>query len=318
MDRKLHVRNFGLGSRDMSRALVAAYKMKGNGDNSTHNSKSAFNDFAKHMKEEFEIKDLRKIEKSHVQSYAGSLNQRFEEEKMSASTAQNYLSKINVALSHARCDHQLHINPVKDAGLPNRTGIATSNHSVTLAEHNHAVNNVSERLGAIITLEREFGLRFKESCLIDAKSALQEAINKQVITVEFGTKGGKERTIPISSHTQISALERAADIQKHEHSMIPAEQKWSQFQNQSYREIHSLGFTFHSERHHFANHRYEKLTGALSPVLANVPHSTHHQYLATTLNISKQDARQLDHQARLQISKELGHERISITNNYLG
>ena len=61
-----------------------------------------------------------------------------------------------------------------------------------------------------------------------------------------------------------------------------------------------------------------QITRCLSPVRAEVEHTKHHVYLAETLKISKEEARKLDHEARTQIAKELGHGRISVTNQYLG
>lgn len=318
MDRNMNARNFGLRSSNMGRALVTAYQLKSNGDNTKNQCKTALNDFVQHLKEHG-VNDLRKVERSNVLSYAQSLNERFEKGELSASSAQNYLSKVNVAMENARLDKTCRVEGVKEAGLPNRTGIANKDHSVTQEQHNQALDSLSARLSAQLELQRTMGLRFKESCLIDAKGTLQHAKDTGVIKIELGTKGGRYREFNINNQEQIRALERAAEIQGEHRSMIPKELSWKQYQNQCYREIQKVAIRFHSERHHYANQRYEELTGVESPVRAKLAHGKAHlNHLAQQRNITLTEAKQIDQSARLQIAQELGHGRIGITNNYLG
>ncbi len=59
--------------------------------------------------------------------------------------------------------------------------------------------------------------------------------------------------------------------------------------------------------------------GVRCPVQAGIAHgNAHHQYIAHELNISEAEAKQLDREARLKLSKLLGHHRMGITNAYLG
>ncbi|KAB2823395.1 integrase [Aliivibrio finisterrensis] len=319
MNRNMNARNFGLRSSNMSRALVTAYQMKENGDNSKNQCKTALNDFAKHLKEDQGINDLKKVEKSHVLSYANELNNKFENDQISASSAQNYLSKVNVALENARLDRDCRVDGVREAGLPKRTGIATYDHSVDKESHETALSQVPDRLSVQLELQRELGLRFKESSLIDAKNTLDHAVKNGIIRVENGTKGGKLREFKVSSDKQLTALKNAAAIQCNDRSLIPSDMKWSQYQSQCYREIQQTNIKFHGERHNYANDRYEKISGVKSPVRSQEKHGKSHlQYIANEKNITLADAKILDHNTRLQISNELGHERVSITNNYLG
>ncbi|PFG45152.1 integrase-like protein [Vibrio sp. ES.051] len=302
----------------MGRALITAYQMKGNGDNTKNICKSALYDFAKHLKENG-VNDLRKVEKMHVLKYAHYLNERFENGVISASTAQNYLSKVNVAMEYARLDRSCRVDGVNDAGLPSRTGVAVFYKGVGVEQHQNALKTLTGRLGAQLALQREIGLRFKESCLINAKRVLGHALRTGVIRIEGGTKGGRLREFPVSSPAQIRALKIAAEIQKDHTSMVPQNMSWAQYQSQCYREISGSGVNFHGERHHYANARYETLTGVESPVNSGFSHGLEHlKYMSTTLDISLEHARQLDHDARLQVAQELGHGRVNITNNYLG
>ena len=133
----------------------------------------------------------------------------------------------------------------------------------------------------------------------------------------YGTKGGRDRTIPITTEKQLETLENAAKIQGSHFSLIPKGALYREYQDQCYRNVPD-NFHFHGERHTYAQERYEQLTGYQSPVAAGVAHRAHHQYIADQLGISKSEARDIDHAARSQIAEELGHGRMGITNNYLG
>ena len=63
----------------------------------------------------------------------------------------------------------------------------------------------------------------------------------------------------------------------------------------------------HGLRHAYAQNRYEELTGWKCPATGG----SNRQSLAP-------EQRELDHEARLTISQELGHEREQVTAAYLG
>lgn len=303
----------------MGRALVTAYQLKANGDNTKNTNKTALNNFAKHLKEHG-VNDLRKVTIEHVKSFAEWLNDQFESgEFTSPSTPQNYLSAVNTAMANARLDRSCQVNGVRDAGLPSRTGIATSYRGIGIEQYQKALEMLPERLQAQSELQRELGLRFKESSLIDAKRVLERAEKTGKIRIESGTKGGRTREFSVVSQSQLDALKHAAEIQQDDRSMIPADQSWRQYQNECYRVNSNTGMNFHGNRHYFGNERYMAITGVESPVVSGVAHGeAHYQYIAEKLHISLDDARQLDKTARLQIALELGHCRVNITNNYLG
>ncbi|MGL5407571.1 MAG: integrase domain-containing protein [Shewanella sp.] len=318
MKRNINARNFGLRTSNVERALVTAYRLKANGDNSKNNCSSALRDFASHLKENG-VNDLKKVTKSHVMDYAVTLKERCSSGQFSASTAQNYLSKVNVAMENARLDRSCRVDGVREAGLPTRSGIANHFKGVAKSEHNQAANAFDRRLEVQIELQRQLGLRFKESALIDARRTLEQAEHDGVIRIENGTKGGRVREFEVSSFLQIEALRHAAAIQGNDRSLVPATQSWRQYQAQCYRAAQAARFNFHAERHHYANVRYESLSGVPSPVMSGMKHGIeHHRFIAERLNVSLTEAKEIDKSSRLKLSYELGHRRISITNAYLG
>ena len=211
----MNANNFGLGNRDVARAMLNAYKSLGSSFASVQAAKSAYNAFSAHLKENG-IKDLREVEKTHVASFTGFL------EGKSASTIQNYISFVNQAMSVARLDDKCHVNAVRDLGVENRTGINTEDKSISTVQHEQWKSAVGERLGVQLDLQRALGLRFKESCLINARQSLQEAIEKRAVTISEGTKGGRDRIVPITSEKQLEVLSRASEVQGEDRSMIPS------------------------------------------------------------------------------------------------
>jgi hypothetical protein len=247
--------------------------------------------------------------------YGTGLADKVRRGELSAATAQNYVSAANRVMEIARGDCAVSVSPTKDCGIPKRSGIATESRAIGEDGHQGIKNQVSPRLGALLDLQREFGLRFKESCLLNARKALHEAKTHGKVRIADGTKGGRVRTIPVTNpERQMAALERAAALQDGR-SMVPNQTRYIDFARACYQEFSH----YHGERHSYAQSRYETLVGAPCPVVAGVAHGTaHHRFLAGRMGITTAQARDLDRQTRLQIAEELGHGRANITNQYLG
>lgn len=314
--RKMGSRNFGLRSRDTHSALRHAYQLTSHSYASAGTVKTALRQFNEHLRENG-IKDLRKVTKGHVKSYADKLFQRFENDELSISSLQNYLSAVNVAMNNARLDKRCHVDPVKEAGFPKRSGVATANKTLSREEFRQICRSVSPKTQVQLQLQREFGLRCKESALIDAKKCYREALKTNVVTISLGTKGGRARKVEIVSERQIEALKQASELQGNNKSLIPHDKSWAQHQNDLYRELAGR-ISPHTNRHNYAYDLYFQKSGVLCPVQAQINHKKHHEYMANELNISVEDAKALDHQVRLEVAESLGHSRTDITNAYLG
>lgn len=317
--RNLNTPNFNLGARQMDLALKNALSERGLSYQTKASYHSHFKDFVNHIKNEG-VRNLREIDKSNIESWAQTLVERYENGEKAASSINTMLSAVNTAMEIARQDKNVWVDPKKDAGLPSKTGIAKNDKSISADTHEHIKSQINERLAIQLELQRELGLRFKESCLMNANSTFNQATATGSIKISLGTKGGKTRTIENINLKQLQTLKLAAEIQKHERSMIPSGQSWSNYQNQCYRDISKTQLNgFHCERHTYANNRYESIIGVKSPVRAGIKHGkSHFNYIAQQKNISIQDAKKLDWNTRITISEELGHCRVSITSSYLG
>uniref|UniRef100_UPI003F4990DC hypothetical protein n=1 Tax=Aeromonas caviae TaxID=648 RepID=UPI003F4990DC len=67
--------------------------------------------------------------------HAPALVGRLQRGGISPATAQNALSAVNRGLEIARGDRAVRLDPVREAGLPIRSGIATTDRAVSLSQH---------------------------------------------------------------------------------------------------------------------------------------------------------------------------------------
>lgn len=313
--------NYGLGSRNMLFAAKNALLRAGKSFSTVATIAQRFGIFVSFAQETEKVKLLEQITRETVLAYAILLNEKVESGKLSPATAQNYLSAVNAVMLLARGDHAIRVTAVRDAKLASRSGIAKVDKSVSISDHALAVDKASPVIAILLQLQREIGLRFEESAKIDAKKAYLEATSKGYITVTAGTKGGRERVVPIETERQITTLKAAFEHQSanNQKSMIPTTQSYKQFKDNSYNEIRRININFHGERHAYAQNRYLALMGVSCPVVAGISKPAEHiRFVANTLGVPFALAKERDYQVRLQIAEELGHSRVGVTRAYLG
>ncbi|MBY2985671.1 phage integrase N-terminal domain-containing protein [Rhizobium leguminosarum] len=158
---------------------------------------------------------------------------------------------------------------------------------------------------ASILLQVAFGLRREEAI----KFRPQVAMRADHITLQGSwTKGGRPRTVPITSLDQRHALQHVATLVTGQGSLIPAELTYVEQLKRYEYETYKAGLrNTHSFRHAYAQRRYQSLTGLPCPLAGGK---------AWKEMTGKE--READRAARRQISAELGHGRLKITDTYLG
>ena len=187
-------------------------------------------------------------------------------------------------------------------GIDNRKFVGEDK-SLTFTEE--AIRAIKDpHVAASAMLQKEFGLR------------REEAIKIIPFVADLGTtldlkstwcKGGRARQVPIRTDAQRAALNNAKDVAG-KGSLIPANLMYKNQVNVFEREMKSVGLSrSHGARHAYAQNRYLELTGRVPPIQGGVSYR----------NLSSDD-KEIDRDARRQISAELGHERIQITATYLG
>lgn len=306
--------NFNLGSRDMAKAGQFAANNAARDGSLSYSSAATIGDrwqaFAEWAREEG-IKWLEDVDRQLVEAYGQELAEKVKAGEMTPAYAQNLVSAVNSVMSLVTHGQWESVSPTRDCGIAERStareeapgALDRDAYGRALAEVREAVG---ERAAAVVELARELGLRSKEASLIDARAALSQALAEGRITVTEGTKGGRERDVPITSDRQLAALEHAAAAQGSDRSMIPADQSWKEWREGTLRDAREIvqaytGGGLHDLRAAYACERYEQLTGHAAPVAGG----------------SIVD-RAADREAREQIAQELGHGRIDVVSEYVG
>jgi site-specific recombinase XerC len=155
-----------------------------------------------------------------------------------------------------------------------------------------------------LELQAVFGLRREESIKIVPSWA--DGGDRLFLKASW-TKGGREREIPIRTPEQRAVLE-AAKLLAGTGSLIPRSMKYIGQLNRFKDQCAKAGIEHvHGHRHHYAQVRYQTLTGWPCPSRGG----------PTARELSPEQ-RELDRAARIAISDELGHGRGQVTAVYLG
>ena len=155
-----------------------------------------------------------------------------------------------------------------------------------------------------LKLQQTFGLRREES--IKFSPSVADHGDRLALKGSW-TKGGKPREIIIRTLEQRALVDEVWSYVGRG-SLIPSESTYrDQLQVFKYQTQQAGIHNVHGLRHQYAQNRYEEMTGLKAPA-AGGPTSKQ-------LTIEQ---KQKDFQARMLISRELGHEREQITVTYLG
>jgi len=155
-----------------------------------------------------------------------------------------------------------------------------------------------------LRLQEAFGLRRGEALKFNPSYADR---GDHLALKPSWCKGGRGREVPIRTQAQRELLNEARALAGGG-PLIPSERRYVDQRRRYERECVRAGLDrMHGLRHAYAQQRYRELCGWPPPAAGG--------------SSSKEldgDRRQLDRDARLRISQELGHEREQITSVYLG
>ena len=161
-----------------------------------------------------------------------------------------------------------------------------------------------EHVRMSLELQQAFGLRREEAMKIRPCIADQ---GDHLFLQGSWTKGGRERIVPIRTGHQREVLNSAHRLAGRG-SLIPSNRNYVQQMRVYEGNTRRAGLHhMHGLRHAYAQDRYQELTGWSCPAAGG----------PVAKELSPQQ-RELDHEARLTISRELGHEREAVVGAYLG
>lgn len=314
-------RNFGYGGQLSYAGPQALKDMFGGGHYGTVKAHSdRWQAFVKWCRSEQGpgINDARQIDRKVLADYAAYLRDVVKRGGLAVSTAQNRLSSVNRTMAALRGDQYVKLpSPSKALGMQ-RTGVRQS---VPQGQDREQVQQIVEalcsrdqrRAAAIVLLARATGMRLREAILADLPRLSRETNDLSRINIQDGTKGGRAgasapRWIAVDHHVQ-DALGFARQVS-------PASSRNLIAPDESYRNVlqeiirpardvlhaHKLK-GFHELRSAYACERYEQITQQPAPINGGQCY---------------QADRNLDREARRQISYELGHGRIDVVAAYIG
>lgn len=190
-------------------------------------------------------------------------------------------------------------------GLAPRHSVATTSKAQTLPEE--VIDQIADQyLRYSVQLQAQWGLRREESIKIRVWQADQ---GDRLVLQPSWTKGGRGRTILLRTLEQRALLDTIkAWLPSREASLIPPHLTYIQQRQRYDRLTRQAGLTnLHGLRHGYSQKRLEEEAGHPAP-LAGGPHRKD----------MPPAQREKDTQARLQVSRELGHSRMGIVGNYCG
>lgn len=246
------------------------------------------------------FKDLRAtgLRPKHIEA----LTQRWKAETLSAGTIKNRMAQLRWWAERIG-RRNIVARDNADYGIIERQLVSTVSKARALTDGELAkISDPYTRLS--LKFQAEFGLRRAES--IKIQPAWADRGDRLVLRASW-CKGGREREIPIRTAAQ-GWLLREAKALVGRGSLIPRDSRYvEQLHRFSYQCAQAGIHRVHGHRHAYAQTRYRELTGWNAPA-AGGPSSR------ALTPVQKA----LDREARLTVSRELGHEREQVTAVYLG
>lgn len=263
--------------------------------------KNGVSHFAKFLAGSYKKQNMNNIRNEHLQAYV----EQMQEARYSSSYVTTNMAAIRFFIdqikdsSYIKNNEELGVIP---RGLEERIGPSRSwTQNEVQKTQELAVGKGFERIADMMKLSYLQGLRIHEVTRLE-RVDLQRALSSGQLTVKG--KGGLIRNIPIrnqEAREHLQKLINQTDVRNSKVFVNPGERAhevMKQAQNfisnnrhlvQEERGDNQANITFHGLRHTYTQERYVELRGQ-------------------RLN---------DYDARLQVSKELGHFRVEITNIYL-
>ena len=325
------------------------------------------------LKETTNINTLKKLNEEKIQEYVSELRESVENGEITGKTAQTYISALNTILDYVNTVNNTNFQAISAAENGIHRSIDYSDKSVSNEVHSNFQNFLSEKyqetqdtrfqaLNYAVELEREFGLRFRESAGLNKETIERGLENgKLELSRQDWTKNAREREVQIRTEEQRNLLENVKNFLEENKSVnlagaqeaksyqeIASFRSFADYIRQEFNQIYQEQYNFHGERHAWAQERYSELWREKVGVEIQAPikYYTHElekvgwdpnqdnmkfyeavekyeikdfwDYVQDQADMAVDRLMELDKTIRMEISNELGHSRIDITNTYLG
>ncbi len=220
----------------------------------------------------YRLKDVHNFKEKHLKALA----HHWEAQGLSPARIQNNISIFRTFSGWVgksgmiRASHH-YVREVPSATRQSKTtqDKTWSGQGVDIQAKLQAVAERDQRVAMVLKLQAAFGLRMKEASLL----RVHAADRAHYLLVNWGTKGGRDRVVPIEHAWQRQVLQEAQGLVKRQtDSLIPRSKNFKQWQNYFYRICHQSGIsrknkiTSHGLRHERLNQIYQEQSGQLSPI----------------------------------------------------
>ena len=244
------------------------------------------------------FKDPHKLKGRHVKALVG----RWNAEGLSAGTMKTRMATLRWWAE--KVGRESVIDPRNKAyGIGERRYV-TNESKAAFMTHGDLDKVKDEYIRVSLELQRAFGLR-REECL-KFQPHFADRGDKLVLKASW-CKGGREREVPIRTAQQRDVLDQAHRLAG-SGSMIPSGRSYVEQVRLYERQTAAAGLhKLHGLRHAYAQARYEDLTGWAAPAAGGKAKGQ--------LSVEE---KAIDFEARLTVSRELGHGRTQIASVYLG
>lgn len=161
-----------------------------------------------------------------------------------------------------------------------------------------------ERAALAVRLQMAFGLRLEES--LKLRPAVADKGDALTLQASW-CKGGRARVVPVRHPKQRALLDELRAVVG-SGSLVPDGRTYISARKELERTTWAAGIrNMHGHRHWYAQWRYKALTGRKAPAAGG-----------KTYEQMNREERAADYRARMAVSQELGHNRVDITDAYLG
>lgn len=311
-------RNFGFGKQMDWAGQQALKDIYGRGHFGTVASHAQrWRQFCNWARSNLGINDACTINQLILDDFAADLAERVEDETLAVSYAQNLIVSANITLEALRQDKTIRIeSPASWVGKRHtiRTRVPDG---MNWADIDRLVAHLRQknlhRAAAIVLLCRSFGVRLREAILANYADWQRQARERGQIDIREGTKGGRgkevDRWVPVSDRGLL-ALREAIHVRKQlgGQNLLRSDETFDDLVNagevhRARKILHEFGIKgYHELRAAWACERYEEMSGGVAPIL----------------QAGTSPGQKSDEQFRLNLARELGHDRIDVVAAYIG
>lgn len=293
---------------DLEHDVMGTLRRNRSGSESTKaNRRDLTMRFANRLGRQFRGLRLANLKSGHIDWYLTYLTTMRSERTgrvLETGTQKNNLAAVRWLL---QCIGKRNLLPKTNARLGIKRRVYVTNISKAIDVSDDVIEAIAahnQYAAVALLLSREFGLRVEESLKIVPK----DANDGEMLRLKGSwTKGNVSRAVPILHASQREAIRRARELVGDD-SLIPKGRLYSEHLRSSRDLYNKFGIhENHGLRHEYAQRRFRALAGFECPARGGPMREamTDEQYRA-------------DRNARKDVSRELGHGRVSITSVYLG